>query len=87
MANGVIETAEDILRIYRDKYLKESDWVVIKALESGSVVPTNWKTYRQKLRDLPSTSSPKLVDGFDIKKEKFFPLSAISNVTFPTKPS
>ena len=41
MANGVIETAEDILRIYRDKYLKESDWVVIKALESGSAVPTD----------------------------------------------
>ena len=79
--------AEDVLRFYRDKYLTETDWVVIKALEQGSEVSNNWKTYRQELRDLPANSSPKVADGVDLNKDAVFTLASITNVTFPTKPS
>lgn len=44
------------IRNARDKLLKESDWVVIKSLESGGI-DTEWVEYRQKLRDLPSQYS------------------------------
>lgn len=37
----------------RDRLLAECDWVVVKSLESGQAVPTEWATYRQALRDLP----------------------------------
>lgn len=40
-------------RKQRDKLLAESDWVVIKAKETGSNIPAKWKNYRQALRDLP----------------------------------
>jgi hypothetical protein len=38
----------------RNKYLAESDWVVTKALESGTSIPTDWATYRTALRDITS---------------------------------
>lgn len=37
----------------RDTLLAECDWVVVKSLESGQAVPTEWANYRQALRDLP----------------------------------
>lgn len=40
-------------RKQRDKLLSDSDWVVIKAKETGTNIPSGWKTYRQALRDLP----------------------------------
>ena len=63
------------LRIHRDNLLKETDWVVTKASEAGVAETTAWKTYRQELRDLPSSATPE-IDGMFIK-----------NVTWPTKPS
>lgn len=67
-----------LLRVERDKRLTESDWVVTKATETGGAVSDAWKTYRQALRDLPASSSPKLteLDGLDF-----------TSVTWPTKPS
>ena len=62
------------LREHRDNLLKETDWVVTKANETGVAESEAWKTYRQKLRDLPTSSNPKLDGGF------------IKNVTFPNKP-
>lgn len=43
------------VRRERDELLTKSDWVVIKAKETGSNIPSAWKTYRQSLRDLTST--------------------------------
>ena len=63
------------LREHRDNLLKETDWVVTKASETGVAETTAWKTYRQQLRDLPSSATPE-IDGMFIK-----------NVTWPTKPS
>lgn len=37
----------------RDRLLADCDWIVVKAVESGQTVPTEWATYRQALRDLP----------------------------------
>ena len=73
-----IENAKPMveLRRQRDARLAECDWVVTKALESGSSVASNWKTYRQQLRDLPSSASPQL-DSDD----------NLTNVTWPTEPS
>ena len=42
----------------RDRLLNDSDWVVTKATETGVTVSSAWKTYRQKLRDVPSQSDP-----------------------------
>lgn len=52
------------LKDTRDRFLSESDWVVTKAKETGTNVPTGWKTYRQALRDLPA--SDKFPDRYDI---------------------
>ena len=38
----------------RNKYLAESDWVVTKALESGTSISTDWASYRTALRDITS---------------------------------
>ena len=37
----------------RDRLLAESDWVTIRATDTGDPVPTEWQTYRQALRDIP----------------------------------
>lgn len=79
------------IRNARDKLLKESDWVVIKSLESGGI-DTEWVEYRQKLRDLPSQYSltglinfPEIpVSGtyheFDIDDLQPYTSSIVSNI-------
>lgn len=64
------------LRRQRDAKLTDTDWVVTKADETNSAVADNWKTYRQALRDLPSSANPQL-DSED----------NLTNVTWPTEPS
>jgi len=39
-------------RAKRDRLLTESDWVTIRATDTGNPVPTDWQTYRQALRDI-----------------------------------
>ncbi len=63
------------VREIRDQLLKETDWVVVKYAETGSEIPSNWKTYRQQLRDITNNCSPYYQD------DKF-----LSGVSWPTKP-
>tara|TARA_R100000278_G_scaffold35804_1_gene32183 strand:+ start:185 stop:601 length:417 start_codon:yes stop_codon:yes gene_type:complete len=65
------DRAKALLRIERNQRLAETDWMV---LSDTAEISDAWKTYRQALRDLPSTQNP-TVTG-----------SALSNVTWPTKP-
>tara|TARA_B100000282_G_C31671059_1_gene462224 strand:- start:661 stop:1035 length:375 start_codon:yes stop_codon:yes gene_type:complete len=67
-----------LLRLERDMLLKETDWVVTKAAETGVAETDAWKTYRQALRDITSGASPKLDSLYNLDK---------SSVTWPTKPS
>ena len=49
------ETELLMLRTLRNDLLIESDWIVVKALEaslSNGSIPSEWKTYRQELRDI-----------------------------------
>ena len=62
------------LRDYRNKLLAESDWMA----NSDVTMSDAWRTYRQALRDLPSTATPVL----DSTSKP-----GISGVTWPTKPS
>ena len=67
-----------LLRIERDQRLASCDWRVVMAKETGSNIPAAWKTYRQALRDLPASASPKLDSNGDLD---------YSSVTWPTEPS
>ena len=67
-----------LLRLERDILLRETDWVVTKAAETGLAETDAWKTYRQALRDITSGASPKLNSLYNLDK---------SSVTWPTKPS
>jgi len=44
--------AENLINIKRDIMLSDSDWIVIRALDQGNPIPTDWQTYRQQLRDI-----------------------------------
>jgi hypothetical protein len=70
--------AMKLLRIERDKRLAKDDWKIIKAKETGSTLSTAFKTYRQALRDLPSTATPTLDSNYELD---------MSSVTWPTEPS
>lgn len=50
------EILENEIRKNRDKFLMETDWIVSKSLELGQEIPTEWKTYRQSLRDITKQS-------------------------------
>ena len=67
-----------LLRIERDKRLVKDDWKVVKAKETGTNLSTAFKTYRQALRDLPSTATPTLDSNYELD---------MSSVTWPTEPS
>lgn len=59
------------LRRQRDAKIAESDWMG----NSDVTMSSDWKTYRQALRDLPDGASPTW-DG-----------TTLGNVTWPTEPS
>ena len=46
------ERVAESIRIERNNKLLETDWVVIKALETNSPLSTEWISYRQALRDI-----------------------------------
>jgi len=45
----------DNIRSERNQLLNQTDWVVIRARETNTNVPSDWKTYRQALRDITDT--------------------------------
>lgn len=45
----------DDIRGMRDAYLEQSDGIYSYATEKGQTVPAEWVTYRDELRDIPST--------------------------------
>ena len=63
-----------LLRIERDTRIAKTDW----RASSDLTLVDAWKTYRQALRDLPATASPKLnsINELDL-----------TSVTWPTEPS
>lgn len=65
-----------LLRKERDSRLATSDWTQSRDLILSN--DADWKTYRQALRDLPASASPKLNASGDLD---------LSSVTFPTEPS
>jgi len=63
-----------LLRVERDARLAACDW----RASSDLTLTDNWKTYRQALRDLPASASPKIgIDGH----------LDMTSVTFPTEPT
>ena len=59
-----VKARNDAYRHRRDSLLSQSDWVVTKALEEGVAIPSDWKTYRQTLRDLTTHKNfPDLQDN------------------------
>ena len=66
------EEAMKALRMERNRRIADCDWMA----NSDVTMSDAWKTYRQKLRDITKTASPKLNE-----KEE------LTNVTWPTEPS
>jgi len=51
-----VPSAEELdaaARFKRDTLLAASDWVTLRAIESGEDVSEEWASYRQALRDVP----------------------------------
>ena len=63
-----------LLRLERNRLLTACDW----RASSDLTLSTAWKTYRQSLRDLPASASPKLDTDGNLD---------MTSVTFPTEPS
>jgi len=63
-----------LLRLERDKRLATCDW----RASSDLTLADAWKTYRQSLRDLPASATPKLDSDGNLD---------MTSVTFPTEPS
>ena len=63
-----------LLRIERNKKIAETDWRVLP----DQTPSDDWINYRQALRDLPASASPKL--------DSFYELD-FSSFTWPTEPS
>ena len=63
-----------LLRIERDTRIAKKDW----RASSDITLADAWKTYRQALRDLPASATPKLDSNYDLD---------LTSVTWPTEPS
>ena len=63
-----------LLRIERDTRIVKTDW----RASSDLTLTDAWKTYRQALRDLPASATPKLGSDYELD---------LTSVTWPTEPS
>ena len=63
-----------LLRIERDTRIAKTDW----RASADLTLTDAWKTYRQALRDLPASASPKLDSNYELD---------LTSVTWPTEPS
>ncbi len=63
-----------LLRVERDRRIALTDWRAGSDLTLASA----WSTYRQALRDLPASASPKLDSSYELD---------LTSVTWPTEPS
>ena len=63
-----------LLRIERDARISKTDW----RASSDLTLVDAWKTYRQALRDLPASATPKLDSNYELD---------LTSVTWPTEPS
>jgi len=63
-----------LLRVERDARIAKTDWRASSDLTLASA----WSTYRQALRDLPASASPKLDSNYELD---------LTSVTWPTEPS
>ena len=63
-----------LLRLERDKRISNTDW----RASSDLTLADAWKTYRQALRDLPASATPKLDSYYELD---------LTSVTWPTEPS
>ena len=63
-----------LLRIERDKKIAQTDWRVLP-----DQTPTDdWINYRQALRDLPASASPKLDSNYNLD---------LTSISWPIEPS
>ena len=62
-----------LLRIERDKKIAQTDWRVLP----DQTPSDDWINYRQALRDLPASASPKLNSDYELD---------LTSVTWPTEP-
>jgi len=74
--NGISDPTNDqiamqFVRDHRTGLLSNCDWMA----GSDVTMTSEWQTYRQALRDLPSTASPSLDEN-----------NELTGVTWPTKP-
>ena len=63
-----------LLREERNRRLAETDWTQNRDITLSN--DSDWKIFRQALRDLPSTAKPQLDEN-----------GQLTNVTWPTKPT
>ena len=63
-----------LLRIERNVRIAKTDW----RASSDLTLSDAWKTYRQALRDLPASASPKLNSDYELD---------LTSVSWPTEPS
>ena len=63
-----------LLRLERDKRIALTDW----RASSDLTITDAWKTYRQALRDLPASASPKLDSNYELD---------LTSVSWPIEPS
>ena len=63
-----------LLRVERDRRIAKTDWRASSDLTLASA----WSTYRQALRDLPASATPKLNSDYQLD---------LTSVTWPTEPS
>ena len=63
-----------LLRVERDKRLAACDW----RASSDLTISDAWKTYRQALRDLPASASPKLDSNYELD---------LTSISWPIEPS
>jgi hypothetical protein len=55
------EFRRNTFRDNRNAFLDETDWMVVKAIESGTTIEDKWKTYRQALRDMDFSNIDNIV--------------------------
>jgi len=80
--SGLKTTAIDQVNQQAFSLLSPTDYMTIKALETNTTMPENWKTWRESVRTTAATAKTAIIASTDIAS-----LITASTVTWPNDPN
>lgn len=54
----IVQQQWDLIKRQQKQILNNTDWLVIRAIDTNTTIPADWQQYRQQIRDITNQQDP-----------------------------